>query len=101
MANTNTTATSKKRPTTVSPEDSQALADLRDMLDQRSDEALAQNKPYIAGILTELLAHIDKEVNRVNRYAKRISVAAKRDKVRQLRKAINGAQTGADKSQAS
>ena len=93
-----TTTTAKKKVTTVSPDDVQSLDGLHAMLDQEAEKAIQGGQTYIAGILTELLAHVDKEVTRVSKFSKRLSVADKRNRVRTLRKNQTDGQGGTDTS---
>ena len=73
----------------ISDNDFQSLSELRNMLNQNAQEAVKNQSPYMAGIFTELLAQVEKELTRVNRFAGRMSVAAMRKQVKQLRTVAN------------
>lgn len=77
----------------ISDSDFQSLSDLRNMLSQNAQEAVKNQSPYMAGIFTELLAQVEKELSRVNKFAGRMSVAAMRKQVKQLRTVANSAPT--------
>jgi len=53
----------------------------------------------MAGIYTELLSQVEKELTRVNRFSGRMSVAAMRRQVKQLRTTANPAKSTQSKSQ--
>ena len=64
-----------------------ALTQLRNMLDQQSEEAIADQRVYIAGVITELLVDVDEKLTRATRFSRRTTNAAKRNRVKALRKA--------------
>lgn len=99
------TSQGKAKFVPATQEDFDSLNELRNTLDQQSEEALAGNRPYIAGILTEMLVFVDDKLNRASRFSRRLNNADKRARVRAQRKALREAagapQTGANRSQAS
>ncbi len=80
------TAQTKNNTAPVTPEDFQALTELRNDLDAQSEGAIAANKTYIAGVLTEIVVFMDDKLTRANRFSRRAANAQKRSKVRELRK---------------
>ena len=84
---------------TITEEDFSSLSELRNVLNQNAQEAIQKASPYMAGIYTELLSQVEKELTRVNRFSGRMSVAAMRKKVKQLRTTGNTANTTQTKSQ--
>ena len=87
MAQTNQTTQTKKANVPVSPDEYQALMQLRDDLDGQSTQAIEAGKTYIAGVLTEIVVFVDNKLLRADRYSRRIANAQKRSKVKELRKA--------------
>ena len=73
----------------ISDEDVTALSELRNVLDQNAQESIQKASPYMAGIFTELLSQVEKELARVNKFSGRMTVAAMRRQVKQLRAGTN------------
>ncbi len=84
---------------TITEEDFSLLTNLRNVLNQNAQEAIQKASPYMAGIYTELLSQVEKELTRVNRFSGRMSVAAMRRQVKQLRTTANPAKSTQTKSQ--
>lgn len=84
---------------TITEEDFSLLTNLRNVLNQNAQEAIQKASPYMAGIYTELLSQVEKELTRVNRFSGRMSVAAMRRQVKQLRTTANPAKATQTKSQ--
>ncbi len=84
---------------TITEEDFSLLTNLRNVLNQNAQEAIQKASPYMAGIYTELLSQVEKELTRVNRFSGRMSVAAMRRQVKQLRTTANPAKSTQSKSQ--
>ncbi len=82
-------ANSQKPLVQVSDEDFTALSELRNVLNQNAQESIQKASPYMAGIYTELLSQVEKELTRVNRFSGRMTVAAMRRQVKQLRAGTN------------
>jgi len=84
---------------TITEEDFSLLTNLRNVLNQNAQEAIQKASPYMAGIYTELLSQVEKELTRVNRFSGRMSVAAMRRQVKQLRTTANPAKSTQAKTQ--
>ena len=92
-------AESQKPLVQISDEDFASLTDLRNVLDQNAQESVQKASPYMAGVFTELLSQVEKELARVNKFSGRMKVAAMRRKVKQLRAGTNGTNAPKSKSQ--
>lgn len=96
-------AQAKNSSIPLNPEDFESLTQLRNMLDQQSEQAITDNKTYIAGVLTEIVVFVDDKLTRATRFSRRMQNAEKRRKVRAQREAARtgtkGTQTNANASQ--
>lgn len=89
----------QKQLVQVTEEDFTALSGLRNVLNQNAQESIQNASPYMAGIYTELLSQVEKELTRVSRFSGRMSVAAMRRQVKQLRTTANPAKPTQAKTQ--
>jgi len=89
----------QKQLVQVTDEDFTALSELRNVLNQNAQESIQKASPYMAGIYTELLSQVEKELTRVSRFSGRMSVAAMRRQVKQLRTTANPAKSTQAKTQ--
>ena len=86
-----TPASQNGKPTvTISDKSREMLTQLRQVLDDASDEAIKENELYAGRIITDLLDQVEAALNRVNSYTKRVNVAAKRKTIKSKRKQMRG-----------
>ncbi len=91
------TTTNSKPSVTISEKSFQMLTELRQVLDDASEEAIKSDELYAGKIITDLLDEVENALNRVTSYTKRVKVASKRKTMQSRRKQLRdtAAQQGA------
>lgn len=90
-------ADNTKRPqVTISEQSREALENIRNILDQESEAATQSGDTFSAGIITNLLDQVERQLSRVNNYTRRTRVASRRKIIKQQRKAAVSSTSSTD-----